>query len=359
MPRFSLNISVIDTGIGISPEGISKLFQPFVQLDSSLNRQYAGTGLGLALVRRIAELHGGRVTVNSQEGEGSWFTLHFPYTNPLKIIKPQIFENFPTCPIPPENKQVLIVEDLLSTAEQFSRYLTDLGMQPTVNLSGEGVIEEVINLQPAIIILDLELPARSGWDIITELKRHSQTCHIPVVITSVVDERSQGLAMGAVEYLVKPINRQQFQQVIEGLYQPKCFHSAHVKDTLKVEPTKLSPFILLAEDNQMNIDTLSDYLTSYNYRLLVAHNGYEAIEMAKQHQPDLILMDIQMPEMDGLEAMREIRKDLSLQKTPIIAITALAMPGDQEKCREAGANQYMTKPLKLKQLLGMIQELIN
>ncbi len=358
-PPFSLNISVIDTGIGISPEGMSKLFQPFVQLDSRLNRQYAGTGLGLALVRRIVEHHQGHVSLRSKVGKGSCFTLHLPYTNPSKSLNTHPPENFYSCPIAPENKQVLIVEDSVSTAEQFARYLTDMEMQPTVNLSGENVLEQVIALQPALIILDLELPKISGWKILNQLKCHPETNLIPVVITSVVDERSQGLAMGATEYLVKPINRQQFYQVIEGLYQPKVANYVALNSVNQVNYKPAVPVILLAEDNQMNIDTLSDYLTSYDYKLLVAHHGYEAIQMAKQHQPDLILMDIQMPEMDGLEAMRAIRKDSSLKDIPIIAMTALAMPGDQEKCREAGANQYMAKPLKLKQLLGMIQELIN
>ncbi|MEB3283321.1 MAG: PAS domain S-box protein [Lyngbya sp.] len=228
---YSLKISVRDTGIGIAPENIKKLFKPFVQLDSRLNRQYTGTGLGLALVRQIVELHGGRVTVTSQLGEGSCFTIHLPYTPQCKVSK--------------------------------SQKITSVSHSQSWNLESQS------------------------------------------------------------------------------------------------PPQKSSPLLLLAEDNQANIDTVSDYLTSYNYQLLIAKNGREAVEMAKKSQPNLILMDIQMPEMDGLEAIREIRTDSSLTQVPIIAVTALAMAGDVEKCREAGANEYMTKPLKLKQLLGMIQNLLN
>lgn len=227
----SLKISVKDTGIGIAPENLKKLFKPFVQLDSHLNRQYTGTGLGLALVRQIVELHGGEVSVSSQLGQGSCFSIYLPYHPQCKILKSQKMAS-------------------VSEAETF-------------NLESK-----------------------------TKLKN-------------------------------------------------------------------TSPLLLLAEDNQANIDTISDYLTSYNYKLIIATNGREAVEMAKKHQPDLILMDIQMPEMDGLEAIREIRTHSSLTQIPIIAVTALAMPEDLAKCREAGADEYMTKPLKFKKLLGMIQNLLN
>ena len=227
----SLKISVKDTGIGIASENLDKLFQPFVQLDSRLNRQYTGTGLGLALVRQIVELHQGEVSVSSQLGEGSCFSIYLPYSH---------------------QNQVSISEE--NTSVSASQTLS----------------------------IDLPNP-----------------------------------------------------------------------------PEKSSSLLLLAEDNQANIDTVYDYLTSYNYQLIIAKNGREAVEMSKQHQPNLILMDIQMPEMDGLEAIRQIRTNPSLTQIPIIAVTALAMAEDVAKCREVGANELMTKPLKLKKLLGMIQNLLN
>jgi PAS domain S-box-containing protein len=225
-----LCFSVTDTGIGIAPENINKLFQPFIQLDSNLNRQYNGTGLGLSLVKRITVLHGGTVSVSSELGKGSSFTVAIPYH-------------------------------------------TSLELQPTQE----------------------------------ELKSH---------------------------------------------------HPAQTPTIMGVpQPVLEAPLILLAEDNQATIDTISGYLESRGYRLILAKNGQQAIDLAIITEPKLIVMDIQMPVMDGLEAMRHIRKQHV--SVPIIALTALAMSGDRETCLAAGANEYLTKPVKLKQLVVTIQKLLK
>ncbi len=222
----TLRIAVIDTGIGIAPEDINKLFQPFIQIDSALNRQYQGTGLGLALVKRIVELHGGQVVLTSEVGVGSCFTIELPCGD--------------FAPSSPE-------------------------------------------------------PETTSWGEI---------------------EPSQ-------------------------------------------PETRASPLILLAEDNEANIMTVSSYLKAKGYRILLAQNGQDAIDFAKKQSPDLILMDIQMPGMDGLEAIKQIRLDPNLVDVPIIALTALAMTGDRDRCLAQGANDYLTKPVKLKQLATTIQQLLE
>jgi PAS domain S-box-containing protein len=222
-------IAVRDTGIGIAPENINKLFQPFVQIDSALNRKYAGTGLGLALVKQIVELHGGRVEVMSELGIGSCFTIDLPCG--AEAILPCNSSMFP--------------------------------------IAGQG-----------------DLPATvSGVPLTT-------------------------------------------------------------------------PLILLAEDHEANISTVSNYLTAKGYRVISAKNGKEAIAMAYTQSPDLILMDIQMSEMDGLEAMEQIRQDSQLRNIPIIALTALAMAGDRERCLDAGADHSLSKPVRLKELATTIQQLL-
>ncbi|WP_216351395.1 PAS domain S-box protein [Leptolyngbya sp. 'hensonii'] len=228
LTQASIIFSVTDTGIGIAPENLYKLFQPFVQIDSKLNRQHSGTGLGLALSRRIVDLHGGEITVQSQLGQGSCFTFQIPDQPP----------------------------------------------SPSPNIR----------------------PPRQPSD----LSPASET---------------------------DP----------EGLR---------------------STLILLAEDNEANVQTVSAYLQSYGYRLILARNGEDAIAQAKAHQPNLILMDIQMPNMDGITAIQHLRKEQDLIQVPIIALTALAMPGDRERCLEAGANEYLTKPVSLRQLVALIQDLL-
>jgi len=229
LPRHYIQIAVIDTGIGISAENIKKLFQPFVQIDSALNRQYAGTGLGLALVKRIVELHGGQVGLTSDVGMGSRFSIELPDHRTVQSS---------------------------SNPEKLS---------------------------------SSDLSIKSNSSQIQEHKSYS---------------------------------------------------------------------ILLADDNKANISTFSSYLKAKGYRILVAQNGKEAIDLAKAHQPDLILMDIQMPIMDGLEAIKQIRLDPNFSNIPIIALTALVMTGDREKCLAAGANEYVTKPVKLNQLATSIQKFL-
>jgi len=231
-----VHFAVQDTGIGISPESITRLFQPFTQLDSSLSRQYEGTGLGLALVRRLAELHGGSVMVESEVGRGSRFTITLPY-HPQKTAK----------------------------------------------------------AKPAT-------GPQSGRKTKTDPLR-----------------------------------------------------SAPGSETLGV-PGRL---ILLAEDSEANLMTIGDYLRYNSYSVVVARNGQEALDRAEETPPDLILMDIQLPEMDGLEATRRLRARPKFVATPIIALTALAMPGDRERCLAAGVNEYIAKPVRLKELVETVERLLE
>lgn len=353
-----VEFSVIDNGIGIASEDIHKLFKPFVQLDSSLSRSYSGTGLGLALVRRIVELHGGSVKLESQVGRGSRFSVSIPWKEQNLPI-----ESLPTTGIfcnisPPNLYHALIVEDSHPAAHQIARYLWELGAVPIIHPQGEGTVEQVVKLKPDVIILDLLLPHLSGWDVLAQLKADSRTQNIPVLIISVVDERSRALTMGAGEYLVKPISRQQFYASLNRIL-PNV-DSFRPETGLFATYDKLAPpLILLAEDNEANISTVLDYLEVQGYRVILARNGIEAVQMAKTQKPDLILMDIQMPEMDGLEATRQIRFDGDTATIPIIAITSLAMPGDREKCLVAGVNEYLTKPVSLKNLMGAIAQYLK
>ena len=346
-----LQLSVTDTGIGIAPENLDKLFKPFVQLDSSLSRRYAGTGLGLALVRRIVELQGGSIALESEVGKGSCFTVNLPWKHPSRIEERLKQPKLMVGELPPIHK-ALVVEDSDASANHIARYLGELGITVLIHPQGEGTIDAVQTFNPDVIILDILLPHISGWEVLVQLKENSATQSIPVVVVSVVDDPTQALELGASDYLLKPVSRPQLQSVLSQLFTtPPEIHPPVVEEQL--------PLILLAEDNEANIITLTDYLHSKGFRVVLARNGIEAVQQAQKYTPDLILMDIQMPEMDGLESTRQIRADRNLPRMPIIAVTALAMPGDREKCLAAGATEYMAKPIRLKKLVTLIEQYLN
>ncbi|NTU82466.1 MAG: response regulator, partial [Chloroflexales bacterium] len=348
----TVTFTVWDTGIGIAAEDLPKLFQPFVQLDSSLNRQYSGTGLGLSLVARLAQAHGGSVAVESAPGQGSRFSVTLPWspTAPTALPVPATVAVDTTRPAV---RQALVVEDSPTAAAQITRYLRELGAQVEIHPHATGTVERAIALQPDVIILDILLPDDDGWGVLRQLKAEPRTRDIPVLVISVVDEPERAQALGAAAMLVKPIDRPTLEQALRQiLVHPTA---PPVPTALVVAPYLGRPRILLADDNEETLETLGDYLRAKGYDLRVARNGREAILQAQEELPDVILMDIQMPGMDGLEAIQRIRAEATLAHVPILAVTALAMPGDRERCLAAGADAYLPKPLNLRTLATAIE----
>jgi CheY-like chemotaxis protein len=251
-------------------------------------------------------------------------------------------------------RHILVIEDSATIIEQITCYLQELNIKTVAHTPGKDALDKVVEMQPDLVLLDLQLPKHSGWQILTQLKADARSINIPVIIISVVDEWPHGLALGAAEHLVKPISRRQLQQVLSRVARQQAdIHPAPLPQS-ETQLQAKQPLILLAEDNEANIQLLTDYLTDEGYRVVTARNGLEAIERATAERPALFLMDIQMPGMDGLEATRRIRADTQLADIPIIALTALAMPGDRERCLAAGANDYLSKPVSLKKLVGTI-----
>jgi PAS domain S-box-containing protein len=352
--------TVRDTGIGIAPEDLTRLFRPFSQLDSRLSRQHEGTGLGLALVRRLAELHGGSVTVESELGKGSAFTITLP-SHQLSQEGAVAHQQAPAARAPGRDGMVtaLVVEDSRGAAEQIARYLREANVRVVIHPRGADALEQAIGLRPDLIILDLLMPDRPGWEVLSQLKASPITRDIPVIIVSVVDDRPRGLAAGAAEHLVKPITREVLWEALRVVTPP----TREPQQALIIVPQAGSPHadtrVLIAEDNEMNAQVTGDYLRAKGFSVLVARNGREALAAAVEHNPDLIVMDIQMPEIDGLALTRYLRAMPVFAATPIIALTALAMPGDRERCLAAGASLYMTKPVSLGDLSERIAELLG
>ncbi len=338
-----VRIVVGDTGIGIAPEDLGRLFQPFVQLDSRLAREHEGTGLGLALVRRLVELHGGEVSLESQPGAGTRVTVELPW-EPAAPVEP------PARGPAARAQHVLIVEDDPSTEEQLRRYLEEGGRRVSVIQDGLGAARAALELDPDAILLDLLLPGASGWEVLEALRADARLSGIPILVVSVVDERAHALAAGAADTLVKPVDRGSLLAAVDRLPARR-----------RVQPVAApaAPLVLLAEDNEAASGAERDYLEAHGLRVILARHGGEAVELALEHRPAVILMDVQMPGMDGLEATRRLRARPELADVPIVAVTALAMPGDRERCLEAGADQYLTKPVALARLLETVRALLR
>jgi PAS domain S-box-containing protein len=346
-----IQFTIWDTGIGIAPEDEGKLFRAFTQVDSGLTRSQEGTGLGLALVAKLVELHGGSVALESDVGKGSRFIV----TIPLRAMAPLGRE---IAPVKRADRsavhRALVVEDDPTSGAILINYLTDLGLEPMLHERGDASMETVVQARPDIIFLDIMLPGESGWVLLVRLKEHPETRNIPVVVVSVLDEPEKSRSLGATAHFTKPITRSQLSEFLQ-------------RETVKKDPAAAShspipiscgPIIMLAEDNEANIQTIGGYLEDKGYAMRYAANGLIAVRLARELQPALILMDIQMPIMDGLTAIQKIREEQAMASIPIVALTALAMPGDRERCLMAGATDYMSKPVSMSALLETVKRLV-
>jgi PAS domain S-box-containing protein len=346
----TVSFSIWDKGIGIQPENLEKLFKPFTQLDSRLSRQYSGTGLGLSLVQRMVELHGGSVTVESTPGSGSRFTIILPWSSGT------------TQPIPQELdsgllRNALVIEDNDFDAEHAAFHLKELGIGNVAHATANGALEKAALLQPGAILLDLNLPDGSGMELLTRLKAEQRTRAIPVIIVSVEERRQEALGLGAQGYLVKPYTRQDLRNELAKV----ADFSRPDIPVLVVESKATAPLVMIADDNEEILTMVSDFLMANGLRTVSVRSGFELLERIPELHPDILMVDIQMPRMDGLEVIRQVRTsdDPLVASTPIIAVTALAMTGDREKCLQAGANEYISKPIILMKLLGMVSQFLK
>jgi len=342
-----IQFTVWDEGIGIKEGDLKRLFTPFVQLDSSLSRQQSGTGLGLSLVSKLSELHGGSVSVESEVNKGSRFTVSLPWYPRDEQEK----EEKGILPAAQVVSRCLLIEDNNLHARQISGYLAQMHIDCITYNSGVGAFETAIKVQPDVILLDLHLPDRDGVDVLKDLKKDPRTANIVVIISSIEDDHNYFLSHGAAGCLVKPFTLKDVEKEFIRLFDS----SPQQRATDNSEPGQWTA--LVVDDNQIVLDTISDFLKSRDFTIVQAHNGWEMIDLALQIKPSVILADIQMPGMDGLEAIRRVRaiSDPLVNQIPIIAITALAMTGDREKCLNAGANEYMSKPVHLSELEQVIR----
>lgn len=340
---------VWDTGIGIPEESLSSLFKPFVQLDNSLSRQYEGTGLGLALVYHIVELHGGGVRVESEAGKGSRFIVSLNWDGNVG--------DETGVDAQPETSSPALESRDTDDVIQISRLLQELGITTKKVWVEKGVRPSLGDISPDFLIMDQRL-ARRG--LAGMLRKWAVTSNVPILILGGPGEDLAGLAqLGNVAFIQPPFNRQDLRALIRRFSSygtASLVHNAVIFNENASLLSKHRQTILMVDDNEVGVSAVSDYLMVKGYKVMRAYNGAEAVERARDSVPDLILMDIQMPGMDGFEAIRCIRGDAKIRQVPIFAFTALAMPRDRERCLEAGATEYLSKPISLKLLTDMIDK---
>ncbi|MEO5691887.1 MAG: GAF domain-containing protein [Usitatibacter sp.] len=349
-----LSFAVRDTGIGLTPEGMTRLFQSFSQADSSTTRRYGGTGLGLAISRRLTEMMGGRMWAESA-GLGKGATFHFTIRVPVAQLPPARTRDFVGVQAELKGKRVLVVDDNATNRRVLGLQTAKWGMQPRDTGSPAEALRWVEAGEAFdLAILDMHMPEMDGLALARRIRAHAAT--LPLVLFSSLGRRESGDVDGIFNgYLAKPIHQSQLHDTLVALV-------ANESAPRTVQPTRPSldsrmgarhPLrILLAEDNVVNQKLALRILQQLGYRADVAANGIEAVESVERQRYDVVLMDVQMPEMDGLEATRRICARWSVGERPrIVAMTANAMQGDRELCLGAGMDDYVTKPIRVERLV--------
>jgi signal transduction histidine kinase/DNA-binding response OmpR family regulator len=301
--------SVKDTGIGLTEEQIGKLFQSFTQADSSTKRKYGGTGLGLTISRNFCRMMGGDIEVSSVLGEGSVFMVILPVNagetqdeEPKASLVPGVL----AFPGDRSGKgTVLVIEDNVASRELICRFLEKEGYRILTAANGKEGLDLARQSRPDMITLDLILPGMDGWQVLTELKSDPGMSSIPVVLITISDDKERGFALGASEFITKPIRREQLSEILQKYRKEQPVHS-----------------VLVIEDDPVTSDMMRTILDREGWEVETAGNGVAAIEQLTSKLPDLILLDLMMPKMDGFEFIVELRKRELWREIPVIVNTA-------------------------------------
>ncbi len=297
--------TVRDTGIGMTAEQMAGLFEAFAQADSSTTRKYGGTGLGLAITRRFCRMMGGDATVESEPGVGSVFTLRLPASVHEAKAAGDAPPSYPEAPLPATGDLVLVIDDDPAARDLMHRFLSKEGFRPETAGSGEEGLRLARSLHPVAITLDVMMPGMDGWAVLQQLKADPETQDIPVIMLTMVDDKNIGFALGATDYLTKPIDRGRLAALL---------------GRFRCEGAVCN--VLLVEDDDPTREMMRALLTREGWGVREAVNGRVALEQVEAARPDLILLDLMMPEVDGFEFARRLRERPEWQAIPVIVLTA-------------------------------------
>jgi PAS domain S-box-containing protein len=315
-----IEFAVADTGIGMAPEQQAKLFEEFTQADATTAERFGGTGLGLAITRKLARMMGGDVTVTSELGKGSVFTVRLP--DSIEVPATTVVEGGRG----PAADCVLVIDDDVTARELIADHLKSEGFAVVTASGGLEGLKLAKQVKPTVITLDVLMPDLDGWSVLAALRKDSELADVPVIMVSILDEQRRGAALGAAGYLTKPIDRERLRRLLDRFRAP-------------TRPTR----VLIVEDDPYQRERMRGWIESQDSIVQQAANGKEALERLQESKPDLILLDLMMPEMDGFQVVATLQKEPAWRDIPVIVITALDLDAKDRARLNSGVESVLVK----------------
>ena len=332
-----LRFTVEDEGIGMRSEDMTSLFKPFKQADNGREMNHEGIGLGLAITKKLVELHGGSIWAESEVGRGTTIAFTIPLIvdagSERMMQAGMLLETLQR-----ENRSrtsgdkplALIIEDGPQAAELLKLYIESAGYRVEIARNGVDALDMAKTLHPNVITLDLMLPTKDGWQVLKELKRHPLCKQIPVIIVSILDEKNLGFSLGAVDYFVKPVNRDDLVQALDRVH-------------LLPRTDRQSPSVLVIDDDRAAVDLIQVILENEGYRVFKAFQGKEGVEMATREHPDLIILDLIMPDVSGFNVAYQLKQIPATRGIPIIILTSMDIDEETQERLGAHVTSLMSK----------------
>lgn len=338
-----ITFQVTDTGIGMTSEQMSRLFEAFTQADASTTRQYGGTGLGLAITKKLCQMMGGDVTVESEVGKGSTFTIHLPTIVLDPKAQPTPSLPLKSTPVPLGAKTILVIDDDSTVHDLMHRFLSKEGFRVASAFSGEEGLLLAQELQPDAITLDVMMPRMDGWAVLSGLKANPELAHIPVIMLTIVDNKNIGYALGASDYLTKPIDRDRLGAILK-----KYRGERH--------PCRL----LLVEDDAPTREMMRRMLEKEQWTVMEAENGQVALEHIANQQPELILLDLMMPQMDGFTFVNVLQQNEAWRSIPVVILTAKEITAEDRQQLNGYVENILEKGAYTREeLLSQVRKLVS